>query len=145
MSDNLIRLPGVDQAMRILLRAADADGSLGAVEMLLQPGDNGPPLHAHRIHAESFYVLAGEVTLRVGDDRVTGGPGTWACAPRTTPHTLANFGFEQARVLCLFSPGGFERRFHRMVASDEEREALAELAEAERQTEVLGPPMSPPA
>jgi mannose-6-phosphate isomerase-like protein (cupin superfamily) len=141
---HVIHLPNVDEAMRILLCAEDSDGSLGAVEMRMGPGESGPPLHLHRIHAESFYVLEGEMTLRVGDARITDGPGLWATAAAGVPHTLANFSAEPARVLCLFSPGGFERRFRRMLASDPERAGLAELAEAEQETELLGPPMEPP-
>jgi mannose-6-phosphate isomerase-like protein (cupin superfamily) len=140
---HVVHLPSVDEAMRILLRAEDSDGSLGAVEMRMGPGEAGPPLHRHRLHAESFYVLEGEMTLRVGDARIADGPGLWATAPAGVPHTLANFSVAPARVLCLFSPGGFERRFRRMLASDAERAGLAELAEAERETELLGPPMEP--
>lgn len=141
---HVVRLPGVGQAVRILLRAEDSDESLGAVEVRMGPGEPGPPLHLHRLHAESFYVLEGEMTLRVGDDRITDGPGLWATAPAGVPHTLANFSAAPARVLCLFSPGGFERRFQRMLASDAERAGLAELSEAERETELLGAPMQPP-
>ena len=139
----VMQLPETDAAMRILLRADEADGSLGVVEMAMGPGEAGPPLHVHPRHAESFYVLEGELTLRAGDERVTGGPGLWATAPSGTPHTLANFSSAPARVLCPFSPAGFERRFQRMLASGQEREALAELAEQERDTQILGPPMSP--
>ena len=129
--------------MRILLRAEDADDSLGAVEMTMGPGESGPPLHLHRLHAESFYVLEGEITLRLGDRIVPAGVGTWGCAPVGTPHTLANFSTSPGRVLCLFSPGGFERRFQRMLASPDEAAALVDLAAAERETDVIGPPMSP--
>jgi hypothetical protein len=38
-----------------------------------------------------------------GEVAVTGGPGTWACAPKDVPHTLANCGADEGRVLCLCS------------------------------------------
>lgn len=94
--------------MRILLGEADCDGAFGGVEMTLPAGDSGPPLHLDPTHAEAFYVLAGDLSLQVGDEVITGGPGTWACAPKYVPHTLANFGTGEGRVLCLFAPGGFE-------------------------------------
>jgi len=78
----------------------------------------------------------------VGTDVLTGGPGTWACAPRDVPHTLADLGSVEARVLCLFAPGGFERRFERVLAQD--GEGLQELAEAERLTRLVGPPLTSP-
>ena len=138
----VVHLPGVEETMRVLLRADDADGSLGAVEMVMAPGTAGPPLHLHPRHAESFYVITGTLTLQVGETVLTGGSGTWATAPKGTPHTLANFGDVDARVLCLFSPGGFERRFERMVAGPEAAGTLAELHENERGTQLLGPPLA---
>jgi quercetin dioxygenase-like cupin family protein len=140
----VIHRPSAEAALRILLGERDSDGALGAVEMTFAPGDTGPPLHVHPTHAEAFYVLAGELSLQVGDEVVIGGPGTWACAPKNVPHTLANLGTRAGRVLCLFAPGGFERRFERMLAQ-QQREAivadLAELTDAERLTRLVGPPI----
>jgi quercetin dioxygenase-like cupin family protein len=144
-SSGIIHLPDVEQTMRTLLRADDADDSLGAVEMVMPPGTAGPPLHLHPGHAESFYVVAGTLTVRVGETVLSGGAGTWATAPKGTPHTLANLGQEDVRVLCLFSPAGFERRFQRMVAGPEEAASLAELHESEQATQLLGPPLQPSA
>ena len=87
----IIRRPSVAESLRILLGEADCDGALGVVEMALSPGVSGPPLHLHPTHAEAFYVLAGQLSLQVGEEVVTGGPGTWACAPKDVPHTLGNF------------------------------------------------------
>ena len=112
----IIRRPSVPESLRILLGEADCDGALGVVEMALSPGVSGPPLHLHPTHAEAFYVLAGQLSLQVGEEVVTGGPGTWACAPKDVPHTLGNFGTDEGRLLCMFAPGGFERRFERMLA-----------------------------
>ncbi|TCC55204.1 cupin domain-containing protein [Kribbella pittospori] len=42
-------------------------------------------MHLHPTHAEGFYVPAGELTVQLGDEVLTGGPGTWACAPKNTP------------------------------------------------------------
>lgn len=140
----VVHHPAAGADLRVLLRERDADGSLGAVEMVLPAGAAGPPLHLHPGHAESFYVLGGEPTLRLGDHLVTGGPGTWGTAPKGTPHTLANFGVTPARLLCLFSPAGFERRFERMLADPELASSLAELHEHERATRLLGPPLAPP-
>ena len=140
----VIHRPSAEAALRILLGERDCDGALGAVEMAFAPGDSGPPLHVHPTHAEAFYVLAGDLSLQVGDEVVTGGPGTWACAPKNVPHTLANLGAHAGRVLCLFAPGGFERRFERMLAQrhgEGNAADLAELTESERLTRLVGPPI----
>jgi quercetin dioxygenase-like cupin family protein len=141
----IIRRPSVAESLRILLGEADCDGALGVVEMALSPGASGPPLHLHPTHAEAFYVLAGQLSLQVGEELVTGGPGTWACAPKDVPHTLGNFGTDEGRLLCMFAPGGFERRFERMLAKQHGDAVLAELSEAERATRLIGPPLVSPA
>ena len=43
----LIQQPSVAESLRILLGAADCDGAMGVVEMVLSPGASGPPLHLH--------------------------------------------------------------------------------------------------
>lgn len=127
----------------VLLRSLECGGDLGVVEMAMDAGAAGPPLHVHPTHGEGFFVLAGELSFQVGDDIVTGGPGTWAFAPRETPHTLANHGSQDGRLLCLFAPGGFERRFERMLAQGSGDEVELEPSEAERATRLVGPPMTP--
>jgi len=132
----------------VRLRSLDSAGELGVVELEMEPGSSGPPLHTHPTHGEGFYVLAGEPTFQVGDDLVTGGPGTWVFAPRNAPHALANHDKQPARLLCLFAPGGFERRFDRILAQHNSQAAvpedLAQLAEAERRTQIVGPPIPTP-
>jgi quercetin dioxygenase-like cupin family protein len=146
----MTHLPGVVQLdtqvapLVIRLISADCDGDLGVVEMLMEAGTLGPPLHLHPTHGEGFYVLDGQLTVQVGEDIVIGGPGSWMFAPRNAPHTLANHSDDVARVLCVFAPGGFERRFERMLAQETGGPAPTELAEAERATQLLGPPMTPP-
>jgi quercetin dioxygenase-like cupin family protein len=131
--------------LRIRLAGTQSAGELGVVEMAMAAGSGGPPLHVHPTHGEGFYVLAGDLTIQLGDDVVTGGPGTWAFAPRDTPHTLANLGAEDARVLCIFAPGGFERRFERMLAEAAGLPSPGEPSAAERATRLIGPPLSGPA
>jgi hypothetical protein len=45
----------------------------------------------------------------------------------------------------MFAPGGFERRFERMLAKQHGAAVLAELSEAERATRLIGPPLVSPA
>lgn len=142
-------LPGIVQLgpcrepLVVRLRSNDCGGDLGVVEMAMEAGNAGPPLHVHPTHGEGFYVLTGWITFQVGDEIITGGPGTWVYAPRNAPHALANFGAVDARLLCTFAPGGFERRFERMLAEQTGQPAL-EPSEAERATRLLGPPLTAP-
>jgi quercetin dioxygenase-like cupin family protein len=125
--------------LRICLRGEDSGGSLAVVEMALEPA-SGPPLHLHPTHGEGFYVLAGELTLQLGEEVVIGGPGTWAFAPPELPHTLANLTDQEVRLLCVFAPAGFERRFERILAEQAGRQP-PERSAAEQGTRVLGPPL----
>lgn len=141
----VVRLdPSSAPPLAVLLAGADSDGALGVVEMTMDPGTAGPPLHLHPTHGEGFFVLGGRLTVQVGEDVVRGGPGSWMFAPRNTPHTLGNHGADPVRFLCLFAPGGFERRFERMLAAQTGAVVPDELAEAERATTLLGPPMPLP-
>ena len=70
--------------LRICLGGEDSGGRLAVVEMALDPA-SGPPLHLHPTHGERFDVLAGRLTLQLGEEIVTGGPGTWAFAPPDIP------------------------------------------------------------
>jgi quercetin dioxygenase-like cupin family protein len=58
-------------------------------------------LHLHRDSDEVAWVLAGEMTFKIGDEVTVGGPGTCAFMPRNLPHAWKNSGSETARVLFL--------------------------------------------
>ena len=70
----------------MLLRCHDSAGEPGLVEMAMAAGASGPPLHVHPTHGEGFYVLAGDLSFQVGDDIITGGPGTCVRAQRHPAH-----------------------------------------------------------
>jgi quercetin dioxygenase-like cupin family protein len=71
-----------------------------------EPGEKGPDPHVHRQHADAFYVLEGEVDFGLGPEttRVSGGPGTFACAPPNVVHTFRNSGDETAVFLNVHAP-----------------------------------------
>ena len=66
-------------------------------------GFGGPPLHAHALWDEGFYVLEGEVTFQAGDRILTATPGMFVFAPRNMPHTFA-IAAGRARASSLCSP-----------------------------------------
>jgi quercetin dioxygenase-like cupin family protein len=90
----------------VLLR----DAALGAVEVAVAAGWPGPPLH-HHAFAEAFYVLEGELTFQLGDEKRVARAGEFLHVPGGAIHTLANHSNASARYLLLCTPGGFERRF----------------------------------
>src|SRR5213592_4562362 len=50
------------------------------------PRGSGPPWHLHHNEDETFYVLEGEVTVLVGDERIDLDAGDYCFAPRGIAH-----------------------------------------------------------
>jgi mannose-6-phosphate isomerase-like protein (cupin superfamily) len=71
------------------------------------PGRDGADLHIHRRHTDIFYVLAGELTVRLGlgDHRVTVPPGQFAIVPPLVVHGFRNAGDDELRYLNFHAPG----------------------------------------
>ena len=71
------------------------------------PHRNGADLHVHRLHTDFFYVLGGELTVRLGpDDRpVTVAPGTLARVPPNVVHGFRNAADDDLRFLNFHAPG----------------------------------------
>ena len=82
----------------------------GESEALVGPG-GGPPPHVHSREEEGFYVLEGEITLHVGDQRLVASTGMFANMPVGTPHSFRNEGSRPARMLISVAPAGLERMF----------------------------------
>src|SRR5580765_3229102 len=50
------------------------------------PRGSGPPLHLHHNEDETFYILEGEVTILVGDERIDLNAGDFLFGPREIAH-----------------------------------------------------------
>lgn len=88
-----------------------SDGeTLNATWTRFGPHTVGADLHVHREHTDLFYVLDGELTLRLGpDDRaVTMPAGTLARVPPLVVHGFRNGSDADVRYLNFHAPG---RRF----------------------------------
>ena len=81
-------------------------GEYGLVEIVVRKGD-GSPWHVHPEEDEWFYVLDGEYTVYVGDDRLTLTAGSFAFGPHGVPHTFIA-ETDGATVLVGFQPFQFE-------------------------------------
>jgi quercetin dioxygenase-like cupin family protein len=102
--------------INVRLRGEETKGRLAVMENSVAAGFPGPPLHIHPDFDETFYVLEGELTFQLGDERLTAGTGALVFAPGETPHTFANLSTADARILLLCTPAGFERYFDRLAA-----------------------------
>jgi quercetin dioxygenase-like cupin family protein len=71
------------------------------------PGRAGADLHVHRRHTDLFYVLDGELTVRLGlaDDAVVAPAGTLARVPPLVVHGFRNGSDKELRYLTFHAPG----------------------------------------
>ncbi|RSM62494.1 cupin domain-containing protein [Amycolatopsis sp. WAC 01376] len=105
-----------------VLASGDATGgAFSVVEHRLRPGAGGPPLHRHERLCDSFYVLEGTLTLRIGEHTVSAGAGSYACFPPGVAHCYRNDTDAPVRMLNINSPGGWDRVLRALVFAGGDR------------------------
>ena len=102
---------------RMVLKVRDEDtgGAYSVHDNVIPAGSPGPRPHLHLRHEETFYVLEGLLTVRVGSRRIEATAGSFVVVPRGVVHQPSNPSAEPARVLLVFSPGGMDRFFREAV------------------------------
>ena len=60
---------------------------------------------------ESFYVIEGEITFQIGDEKSVCGPGSFVHVPIGNLHGFKNESNQAAKMLITFSPSGIEAMF----------------------------------
>lgn len=83
------------------------DDTLHATWSRFAPGRSGADLHVHRRHTDLFYVLEGELTVRLGarGEGVVVPAGTLVRVPPLVVHGFRNGGEREVRYLNLHAPG----------------------------------------
>jgi mannose-6-phosphate isomerase-like protein (cupin superfamily) len=79
--------------------------------LAIVPPNGGPPPHIHQHEDETFYVLDGSPTFRLGDDEVVAGPGDFVNVPKGVVHGFRNASDQPLRMILTFTPAGMERFF----------------------------------
>lgn len=97
--------------MVVKIRDEHTDGSFSVHDNTIPAGSPGPRPHIHRDHEETFYVLEGELTVRVGPRTFTAPAGSFVVVPRGVVHQPSNPGTEPTRMLLIFSPTGMDHFF----------------------------------
>jgi mannose-6-phosphate isomerase-like protein (cupin superfamily) len=72
-----------------------------------EPGEEGPDPHVHYTHTDAFYVLEGEIELRLGPqvESFPASVGTLGAAPPNLVHTFRNSSNSTALFLNIHAPG----------------------------------------
>ena len=92
------------------------DGQFGLFEYDEPAHDPGPPLHVHRRMIEMFYVQAGAVTIRVGEQGVQGQPGSCVLVPKGMPHAFRNPTSSPSKMLIAFTPANTREGYFQGLA-----------------------------
>jgi quercetin dioxygenase-like cupin family protein len=87
--------------------AQETDGTYAVSEWWLEPRTRGPGPHSHP-DDDVFYVLAGTLSVRVGEEWVQAPRGSFVLIPGGTRHDFENRGDTPAGFLDLALPGDFE-------------------------------------
>jgi quercetin dioxygenase-like cupin family protein len=105
--DAVIETPDTDQTAawwfldNLVVEHASLPGVETVVLEMTLPAGSSAPLHVHADVDDTWFVLAGEMLIRCGDDESTIGPGAWVSLPRGVPHTYLVLGDEPARILVV--------------------------------------------
>ena len=110
--DGVVLRAGEGEALfggRIVLKATFEQ--LCITESLFPDARDGAEPHYHRHHADSFYVLDGEVDFLVGDEWMRLPAGSFVAAPIGITHAFGNLDGQRARLLNIHAPStGFHDR-----------------------------------
>ena len=99
-----------------------AHDDLYVAEYSLEAGGEPGDPHYHQRHADSFYVVDGELEFRIDQRVIRAETGTLVSAPRGAVHAFPVAIKGPARFLNLHTPGGFERYMRELMALEERGE-----------------------
>jgi mannose-6-phosphate isomerase-like protein (cupin superfamily) len=120
----------------------DMNGGLFISE-IVDDHKGGPSRHLHYEQDEWFYVIEGEYSIEVGDEKYRLGPGDSVLAPRMVPHVWAHVGEGTGKLIAAVQPAGKLEAFFGELAKmrvTPSREVLLKLFRAHGM-ELAGPPL----
>lgn len=100
----------VGDLYRFLATGDETGGTYAMWEAIVPPG-GGPPPHIHSREEEAFYVLEGEMTFQVGEQRIVATPGMFVNMPIGSLHSFKNATDKTARMIISVAPAGLEEMF----------------------------------
>lgn len=150
--DGLVVEAGHGRAIHVLgndvivkVSSRDTGGAFTVFEGRTAPLQ-GPPLHRHPDHDESWFILEGAYRFEVNGREIYARAGDTVFAPRGSVHTFQNIGTGPGRTLTIVAPGGVDLFFEELeiVAPRGAAPDMSKmLAIAERHNQqFIGPPLA---
>lgn len=90
--------------VRVKATGEQTEGRLSVLEPVI-PAGFASPWHVHHTEDELIYVIRGQLTVMVGERRLTPGPGGCAFGPRDVPHAFRVEGEQPAHLLLVTTSG----------------------------------------
>ena len=116
LADHPLVGDGSSGSLPVVAPGAVTAGRYGLAEYRLAPRSAGAAPHYHATFSESFYVLAGELTLYTDGAWRPHRPGDFAIVHEHGVHGFRNDGDEEAAFLILFAPGIARENFFAELA-----------------------------
>lgn len=88
--NKIIRNAETGQAIRFIRTSRDTAGQLLEMEATFRAGSLRPPAHYHPHQVEDFTVVAGELTVEIGEELKTFRKGEHLHIPQNTIHAMWN-------------------------------------------------------
>ena len=104
----------------VVVAAEDSEGSFSLIDEVWGPKFQ-TPAHYHKTHAETFYIVSGQVEWTVGGKTQLLKAGDLVHIPAYTVHSVKVVGNEDMRTLMVYQPGGFEEHmwFHENLTPEQ--------------------------
>jgi quercetin dioxygenase-like cupin family protein len=107
--DTLVN-PVSGETITFVETAAETGGDYTVIECAVRPGGGVPMAHVHPNQSETFEVLEGELSLKVGRDKLVAQAGDVVTVSPGTVHKFRNDTDRIVRFRCTVTPSlGFEQ------------------------------------
>jgi mannose-6-phosphate isomerase-like protein (cupin superfamily) len=101
---DVIENPVTGERITFLKTSRETNGALVEMELSVRPHGFVVAAHVHRRQDETFRVLAGSLSFRLGDRELAAGAGEEVVIPAGVLHSWWNGGDEEARALLTLRP-----------------------------------------
>ena len=113
----------------VKVSAADTGGAYALMEDNLKK-EFALGLHLHRQHAETFYILDGDVNFHIDGDWIVAKTGACVHIPPGVPHAVDLPSGGTGRMLMIFQPAGFDQFLAQLARMSEAQLADEKLMQA---------------